>query len=169
MLKPLKQTDYHVVKQLFHASFDLSEDKNLSPVWKKRNEAASLGYWQRGFLLGAAIVRDITLEYICVSPAARGSGLGTKLLQAVIQKTPALHLTPVNDPRVIRWYESQGFVLSVVDGDRKVYTRHQYGLRSRQGSLSNSLASTPSFGPPSPSFSAISWKSNRSEPSQLEV
>ncbi len=167
-LKPLKQTDYRAVKHLFHEAFDLSEDKYLNSAWKKRNEAASLGYWDRGCLIGAAIVRDLTLEYICVGAAARGSGIGTQLLQAVIQKTPALHLTPVNDPRVIRWYESQGFVLSVVDGDRKVYTRHQYNLRPR--STCSSVVATPSpSSPASPAFSAISTKSKRSEVLRLEI
>jgi ribosomal protein S18 acetylase RimI-like enzyme len=130
MLKPLTQADYHLVKQLFHESFDLSEDKFLNPAWKKRNEAASLGYWYRGCLVGTAIVRELTLEYICVSNELRGAGIGTQLLQAVIQKTPALHLTPVNDPRVIRWYESQGFCLSSQKGDHKVYVRRPYMLRS---------------------------------------
>ena len=133
MLRPLKQADFSAVKRLFHESFDPSEDKHLHPVWKRRREDASLGIWHGDCLVAAAIVRDHMLEYICVSSTARGGGIGTQLLQAVIALSPALHLTPVNDPRVIRWYESQGFRLSSQNsrGDRKVYARHPYQLRSK--------------------------------------
>ncbi len=131
MLRPLKQTDFSAVKRLFHEAFDPSEDKHLHPVWKQRREDASLGIWRDGCLMGAALVRGTMLEYICVSTAARGGGIGTQLLQAVMALSPALHLTPVNDPRVIRWYESQGFRLSSVRGDRKVYAKHPHQLRSK--------------------------------------
>lgn len=131
MLRPLKQADFSAVKRLFHESFDPSEDKHLHPVWKQRREDASLGIWRGDCLIAAAIVRGHMLEYICVSSTARGSGIGTQLLQAVIALSPALHLTPVNDPRVIRWYESQGFRLSSVRGDRKIYVCHPYQLRSK--------------------------------------
>jgi ribosomal protein S18 acetylase RimI-like enzyme len=133
MLRPLKQSDFSAVKRLFHEAFDQSEDKHLHPVWKQRREDASLGIWRSDCLVAAAIVRGTMLEYICVSSTARGSGIGTQLLQAVMALSPALHLTPVNDPRVIRWYESQGFRLSSQNprGDRKVYVRHPYHLRSK--------------------------------------
>jgi hypothetical protein len=131
MLRPLKQTDFSAVKRLFHEAFDPTEDKHLHPVWRQRREGASLGIWCDGCLMGAALVRGTMLEYICVSTASRGGGFGTQLLQAVMALSPALHLTPVNDPRVIRWYESQGFRLSSVRGDRKVYAKHPYHLRSK--------------------------------------
>jgi GNAT superfamily N-acetyltransferase len=133
MLRPLKQIDFSAVKRLFHEAFDQSEDKHLHPVWKQRREDASLGIWHGDCLVAAAIVRGTMLEYICVSSTARGSGIGTQLLQAVMALSPALHLTPVNDPRVIRWYESQGFRLSSQNsrGDRKIYVRHPYQLRSK--------------------------------------
>ena len=132
MIRPLKATDYRAVRQLFHTAFDMSEDKNLNPAWKYRNEAASLGIWEGDdVLVAAAIVRKSFLEFIFVSEARRGSGYGTQLLQAVLDVSPALHLTPVNDERVIRWYESQGFHLSSQTGDRKIYVRHPYNLRPR--------------------------------------
>jgi GNAT superfamily N-acetyltransferase len=131
MLRPLKQTDFYAVKRLFHESFDPSEDKYLHPTWKGRRQDASIGIWRDDCLIAAAIVRGTMLEYICVSTTARGGGIGTQLLQAVLALSPALHLTPVNDPRVIRWYESQGFRLSCTRGDRKVYVRHTYALRSK--------------------------------------
>jgi GNAT superfamily N-acetyltransferase len=132
MIRPLKATDYRAVRQLFNTAFDMSEDKNLNPAWKYRNEAASLGIWEGGdTLVAAAIVRKTFLEFIFVDETRRGSGYGTQLLQAVLDVSPALHLTPVNDERVIRWYESQGFHLSSQEGDRKIYVRHPYNLRSK--------------------------------------
>jgi GNAT superfamily N-acetyltransferase len=128
---PLKQTDYAAVKQLFQEAFDLNEDKYLSPAWKERREDASLGYWRGSALLAAAVVRGNCLEYIFVSDVCRGSGVGTQLLQTLLAISPALHLTPVNDLRVIRWYESQGFRLSSQKGIRKVMVHTPYELRSR--------------------------------------
>lgn len=132
MIRPLKATDYRAVRQLFNTAFDMSEDKNLNPAWKYRNEAASLGIWEgEDTLVAAAIVRKTFLEFIFVSEERRGSGYGTQLLQAVLDVSPALHLTPVNDERVIRWYESQGFHLSSQEGGRKIYVRHPYNLRTK--------------------------------------
>ncbi len=134
---PLKQTDYAAVKRLFSAAFDLNEDKFLVPAWRDRRPEASLGVWQEGALLAAAVVRDSCLEYIFVDEACRGSGVGTQLLQAIMTVSPTLHLTPVNDPRIIRWYESQGFRLSTTGGrsNRPIYARHRYPTRNRTDSL----------------------------------
>lgn len=129
--KPLKQTDYAAVKRQFQSAFIQEEDKHLPVVWMARREDASLGVWNRDTLLGAALVRGNCLEYIFVDSVCRGSGVGTQLLRAVIAKVPAIHLTPVNDQGIIRWYESQGFCLSSQKGDRKVYVRRPYMLRSQ--------------------------------------
>ena len=130
--KPLHSTDYFVVKRLFQDVFDLTEDKYLPAVWKDRERENSLGIWHPdGALMATALVRGHVLEYICVSPHAQGDGLGTILLNAVIQRCPALHLTPVNDDRVIRWYERHGFVLTAQDGDKLTYSRYPWSLRSR--------------------------------------
>lgn len=130
--KPLKQTDHATTKQLFQDVFEQEEDKHFPVVWRERREDASLGVWSNGALLAAALVRGSCLEYIFVNSVCRGSGVGTQLLHAVIAKVPAIHLTPVNDPRIIRWYESQGFCLSSQKGDRCVYVRHSYVLRPRR-------------------------------------
>ena len=133
MIRPLKATDYRSVRQLFNTAFDMSEDKNLNPAWKYSHEAASLGIWEgEDTLVAAAIVRKSFLEFIFVDDTRRGSGYGTQLLQAVLAASPALHLTPVNDERVIRWYESQGFHLSSQEGECKIYVRHPYNLRPRK-------------------------------------
>lgn len=132
MLKPLQALDYVPVKRLFQKTFSVSEDKNFVAAWRYRDKDASFGLWDRGALLGAAVVRGTCLEYIFLDPICRGGGLGTTLLKAVLERIPAIHLTPVNDPRVIRWYESQGFRKVShpnIDG-QPIYLHHAYNLRS---------------------------------------
>ena len=130
-IKKLDSTDYFAVKRLFQEVFDLTEDTYLASAWRKRTSEKSLGVWHsEGPLLAAAIVRGNFLEYIFVSPHAQGEGLGTILLQHVMRLSPAIHLTPVNDDRVIRWYERHGFQLTRRDGDRCVYSRRPWILRS---------------------------------------
>ncbi len=146
MIRPLKATDYRKVKWLFNEVFDESEDGNFVAAWRRRDLEASLGLWigsGSGFgtqcdrLVAAAIVcgtatPSATLEFIFVDERCRGSGYGSQLLAAVLAVRPALHLTPVNDESVIRWYESQGFRFSSCKGERKIYVRHTYNLRSRE-------------------------------------
>jgi len=132
MIRQLNGLDYAVVKRLFQNTFSVSEDENFTAAWRYRDPTASFGLWDRGALLGAAIVRGTCLEYIFLDPSCRGGGRGTILLKAVLERIPAIHLTPVNDPRVIRWYESQGFRRvshSTADG-QPVYLHHAYNLRS---------------------------------------
>jgi GNAT superfamily N-acetyltransferase len=130
MIRQLNGLDYAVVKRLFHTTFSGSEDKNFHAAWRFRDPDASFGLWDRGALLGAAIVRGTCLEYIFLDEACRGGGRGTMLLKAVLERIPAIHLTPVNDPRVIRWYESQGFRLVSQEGEHPIYLHHAYNLRS---------------------------------------
>ena len=152
MLRPLKALDYVPVKRLFQNTFSVSEDNNFIAAWRYRDKDASFGLWDHGALLGAAVVRGTCLEYIFLDKACRGGGRGTTLLEAVLERIPAIHLTPVNDPRVIRWYESQGFrrlcnklaldlspsrggeVFRRVSHDsadgQPIYLHHAYNLRS---------------------------------------
>lgn len=121
MLRPLQALDYVSVKRLFQATFGVSEDKNFVSAWRYRDKDASFGLWDRGALMGAAVVRGTCLEYIFLDPSCRGGGRGTILLKAVLERIPAIHLISVNDPRVIRWYESQGFRFLCQRGKDRVY------------------------------------------------
>ncbi len=129
-ITPLQESDRKEVLALLDHIFDESEVQLIREIWAKRRPDASLGIWHTGKLVAAALVREHCLEYIAVGEACRGSGIGTQLLQAVLMISPALHLTPVNDSRVIAWYESQGFHLSKCSGDRKIYVHRPYWLRS---------------------------------------
>lgn len=130
MIRPLKALDYASAKRLFYNVFSVSEDANFQAAWRFRDPTTSFGLWDRSTLIGAAIVRGTCLEYIFLDESRRGGGNGTALLNAVLEQIPAIHLTPVNDPRVIRWYESQGFRRVSQDGEHSVYLHHAYNLRS---------------------------------------
>ena len=132
MIKPLKQTDYTVAKRLFQDTFDLTEDPNFITAWAHRDEQASLGYWDDDVLVGAAIVGDGKLHYIYTHDAYRGSGLGTRLLKAVIARCPTIHLTPVDEPGVQQWYVKHGFHLSRQEGAYRMYARHTHDLRNHR-------------------------------------
>lgn len=51
------------------------------------------------------------LEFIAVSPAAQGQGLGRQLLKAVQQRTPNGLQLITGNPRAAAFYRRQGFVL----------------------------------------------------------
>ena len=130
MICPLKQTNYAVTKQLFNDVFVADEMPNFINAWIFRTPHASLGYWVHGTLVGAAIVSGHKLNFIFIHPEHRSGGTGTQLLQSVLQVCPNLHLTPVDTPYVLRWYEAQGFRLSKRQGAYTVYVKHTHYTRS---------------------------------------
>lgn len=129
MILSLKHTDYACVKHLFQGIFDLSEDAAFIDAWRHRT--AGFGVWDRGALVGAAIVSKTYLKYIFVHENYQNAGIGSRLLRAVLAISPNIHLTPVPDPAVQKWYIKHGFRCSVEDGDYIVFTRHTHSLRSR--------------------------------------
>jgi GNAT superfamily N-acetyltransferase len=128
MIRSLKQTDYTSVKYLFQELFDLSEDPKFVKSWINRSR--SIGFFDRGVLVGAAIVRKTFLDYIFVSRLYQNAGVGSQLLRSVLKVTPNIHLLPVSDEAVQKWYFKHGFRLSVHVGDYRIFTRHTHALRS---------------------------------------
>jgi len=133
MIRPLRQTDYAAAKRMFHDTFDQSEDPYFVEAWRHRS--SSLGVWVSGVLVGVALISGLThnsmLRYIYIHEEYRSSGIGTQLLQSVMDANPNLHLVPVDAPEIIRWYEKNGFTLSSRDGPRRVYVRHRHALRNK--------------------------------------
>lgn len=127
----LKPTDYAVTKYLFQDTFLYSEFQSFVKAWNQRSPEASMGVWYHDALVAAAIVGRGRLNYIFVHSEFQDSGLGTRLLHAVLTNTPNLHLTPVNDPGVVSWYKRHGFHKTVERGDFTVYTRHTHNMRPR--------------------------------------
>lgn len=132
-VRPLRDTDYHSARHMFNNVFDMCEDTHFVRAWKRRDVEKSLGVWyDTNTLAAVAVVTDGNmLAYIFVDPYFQKKGYGTTLLRAVLDTSPSLRLVPVNNDDVIRWYESHGFKLSRRSGDRSVYVRRAYLLRSR--------------------------------------
>lgn len=128
MIRSLKQTDYASVKRLFQDLFDISEDPKFVKAWAHHSQ--SIGFFDRGVLVGAAIVNRTFLDYIFVSHLYQNAGVGSQLLRYVLKDTPNIHLLPVADEAVQQWYFKHGFRLSVQDGDYRIFTRHTHALRS---------------------------------------
>ena len=131
MIAPLKQTDYAVTRQLFQDIFDMSEEPYFMAAWSARNPAASVGVWHQDTLLAAAIVTSrfkevYRLEYIFTHPSRKGEGIGSRLLQHVLDHCPHIHLTSVEDPRIHAWYIKKGFRQT----SNYIFTRHSHWLRS---------------------------------------
>ena len=130
ILRALKQTDYTNVKHLYHGIFDMSEDPQFIKAWRHREPDLSIGCFDRGVLVGAAIVGKGFLHYIFVHAAYQKEGVGSRLLRAVLEKSPNIHLTPVPDPKIQAWYIKHGFHLSFEEGEYLIFTRHTHSLRS---------------------------------------
>ena len=130
MIAPLKQTDYARVKQLFQDIFDMSEESYFMKAWSKRNLVASVGVWHHDTLLAVAIVTSrfegvYRLEYVFTHPSRKGEGIGSRLLQHVLDQCPNIHLTSVEDPRIHAWYIKKGFRQT----SNYIFTRHSHNLR----------------------------------------
>lgn len=119
MLKPLTFLDYHVVKRLFQDTFMCNEDSNFIKLWKYRHPTASVGYWVEDVLVGATIVQAKTLEYIFIHPSFQNQGIGSLLLNTVLNNCSTIYLTAVKEPSVRAWYIKFGFVQ--IDEDTFVY------------------------------------------------
>ncbi len=130
-IKPLTSLDGYVVRTLFRSIFHESEDPYFSVAWAARDRTASLGWRdsETETLLGAAVVVSQKLEYIFVSGSHQGAGIGSQLLLAVLERSPNLHLVPVNDPAIFRWYEKHGFHIDSKEEGRRIYLKHSHYLR----------------------------------------
>jgi ribosomal protein S18 acetylase RimI-like enzyme len=132
MIRPLRDTDYAVCKDLFQTVFHPSIHDQFPKVWKIR--CPSLGLWVHGALIGFALVSGMKLEYICINESQQGCGHGSRLLIAVLSLYPAIHLVPVDDVKVCKWYESHGFHLEFIaernGHTMRRYVRHGYSLRN---------------------------------------
>jgi GNAT superfamily N-acetyltransferase len=112
MIRSLTQLDHFIVRDLFRNTFHRSEDEFFTNIWNGRDKKASIGEWIQGVLVGAAIVKNKKIEYIFVSEYHQGCGIGTRLLQYIFRIHPIIHVNPVDNPPVIRWYEHHGFLLT---------------------------------------------------------
>ena len=129
MIIPLKESNYTIAWDLFQDTFDNAEATKFKQIWKQRDRSFSLGCWDNSYLVGIAIVNNHQLQYIYVNETQRGKGLGSKLLQAVLDVCPTIHLTPVDNPKIHDWYVKHGFKLSKIQGSTRLYVHHDHNLR----------------------------------------
>jgi GNAT superfamily N-acetyltransferase len=61
-------------------------------------------------LVGATLVQAKTLEYIFIHPAFQNRGIGSLLLNTVLNNCSTIYLTAVKEPVVRAWYVKHGFV-----------------------------------------------------------
>jgi hypothetical protein len=112
MIRPLSQLDHSIVRALFRSSFHASEDEYFMNIWKSRDKEASIGEWIHGVFVGAALVKNKKIEYIFVSEYHQGCGIGSRLLKHICRLHPIIRVNPVDDMKVILWYERHGFILT---------------------------------------------------------
>lgn len=108
-IKPLAMEDFKEIKNIFYDTFDLCDDADFFRAWKHRNRQSSMGLYYNSTLIGFGLVVETRLWFLAVSARFRGGGTGTRLLMAILDTMTSCQLTPVNDQRIIAWYERHGF------------------------------------------------------------
>jgi len=111
----LGQRDDAAVKALFYevfVPFDYA-DFAYALSAKSRNHRSSMGLFYKATLIGFGLVcgapAKAKLWFLAVHPVHRGGGTGTRLLSAILDTLETCYMTPVNDDRIIAWYERMGF------------------------------------------------------------
>lgn len=97
------------MKNIFYDTFDLCDDADFFRAWRHRNRQSSMGLYYNSTLIGFGLVVKTRLWFLAVSARFRGGGTGTRLLGAILNTMTTCQLTPVNDARIIAWYERHGF------------------------------------------------------------
>jgi ribosomal protein S18 acetylase RimI-like enzyme len=126
-VRPLSAADYKEVCRIYMATFPCMDDSDFINSWLSRNHQSSLALLDRtrlrekSQLIGFGIVclhhesefpnvRE-KLWFLAVDSDVRGGGAGSVLLDAIVAAagSGSLCLAPVNEERVIHWYEKKGF------------------------------------------------------------
>ncbi len=111
-VRPLKLHHYKEVKSIFYDTFDLHDEVDFFAAWRNRNQRSSMGLFYRGTLIGFGLVAGSKLWFLAIAQTFRGNGTGSLLLNAILRTMTSCYLTPINDPRLIAWYERHGFRIS---------------------------------------------------------
>lgn len=119
LLRSLTPDDYEPLWRLFLIVFPIKYKNEFLDCWLARTPELSLGAFAAdGELLGFVVTSPEgesaqQIEFLGVSPTAQKGGVGTLLLQRVLDACRAAQtrvtLIPVNEPRVIDWYKRHGF------------------------------------------------------------
>lgn len=111
--------DYGKVVDIFEQVFPEKYKKEFDMVWMLRHTELSLGVFQGSVLKGFILCRHIheehlQIEFLGVSPLYQKDGIGTLLLKHLLQSCcdKQLTLIPVDNPRIIKWYQKFGFTFT---------------------------------------------------------
>lgn len=127
--KQIEPSDYKIISHIYMATFPCMDDTDFMSSWLSRSHQSSLALLDRTRLkdnqvIGFGIVcpyEDAELPmvreklwFLAIDPEVRGGGAGSVLLDAIIATTRSkgegrLCLAPVNEDRIIHWYEKKGF------------------------------------------------------------
>lgn len=125
----LQDTDYERIHSIFLTVFDKQKwEQDFFVAWSTRIKDASIGaYSEDGSLLAYAILTQKEtsskqpywfLEFMAAAPEAQGLGLGSTLLQTLLRMNPNISLVPLNNQKLIQWYERHGFRVVTRQTDR---------------------------------------------------
>jgi ribosomal protein S18 acetylase RimI-like enzyme len=130
-VRELCAADYTDVWQIYMKTFPCMDDNDFINSWLTRTDQFSLALLDRtrlrekSQLIGFGIVSSYNnsdfpnirekLWFLAVDSSVRGGGAGSFLLDAIIETNlksnyeGSLCLAPVNEERIIQWYEKKGF------------------------------------------------------------
>lgn len=135
----LTDEDFPRVEELFRESFPQFDIKDLNVTWEYRSRNDCVGVIDEdtgrmiGFILASYHAKNhenMYIDYIAFETAARGKGIGTKLLTDILRtkfnQRSSVHLSPANDI-LVDWYMKHGFNRST----ERYYVFHSYGTRNQ--------------------------------------
>jgi ribosomal protein S18 acetylase RimI-like enzyme len=120
--RPLLKQDFKDISRIYIATFPSMDDDDFCAAWLNRCEVSSTVLFARDKdkdkdkLIGFGLVTSYTgnaadkkLWFLAVDAAHRSGGSGSFLLKAIMVTSPSLCLAPVNDEKIIAWYQKNGF------------------------------------------------------------
>jgi ribosomal protein S18 acetylase RimI-like enzyme len=118
--RPLLKQDYKDISRIYIATFPSVDDDDFCAAWLNRCEESSTALFtkdkDKDKLIGFGLVTSYTgaaadkkLWFLAVDAAHRSGGSGSFLLKAIMATSPSLCLAPVNDEKIIAWYQKNGF------------------------------------------------------------
>ena len=116
----LREEHFDLVWDIFTAVFPAKYGNEFMDAWMDRNRNLSYGMFGsdgslHGFLIATQTLSHTQkIEFLGVNPSCQKGGIGTQLLKLILdyclRTNSRATLIPVNDPRIIHWYNKHGFV-----------------------------------------------------------
>ena len=112
-ISPLSWSDYSACRSMFEDLFDLDTLRYFWTDWKARSEKYSYIARYMDAVVGFALVdTQNNIQYICVHQDFQRQGIGTLLLEKVLDSMSderSIYLLTASDTRLAAWYGKYGF------------------------------------------------------------